>query len=63
MLSAFREAVARWNAKYLTDGWRSGPDLLHCPKCQADRVVYLSTIYGRTTAGCVVCHHTWVIDV
>jgi hypothetical protein len=61
--SAFRQAVAALNAKWEKEGWRQSPEHLRCRHCQADRVVWLTTIAGQTRAGCQTCRHTWVIHV
>jgi len=63
-MSAFREAVAEWNRRFTTEGYRSAPapEDLECPKCHQPRQIVLTTIAGTTRAFCSCCSHAWVIE-
>ena len=58
-LSSFAEAVQEWNARTLTDGWRSAyAPQLPCPSCGTLGIL-LTTIYGATKGTCSECEHRW----
>ena len=58
-MSHDRGSVAEWNRRLKDDGWRSAGDPRWCPRCQEERIVTLTTIFGKTTGYCGVCALTW----
>lgn len=54
--------MSNWNDRLKHDGWRTAAEQRHCPKCGEERLVWLSTIHGRTSADCAVCCYQWNID-
>lgn len=56
--------IAEWNRRLKDTGWRSAPAPdLPCEKCQQDRCVVVTTLYGKTTAACDCCGHGWRVEV
>lgn len=54
--------MGTWNDRLKHDGWRTAAEQMRCPACGEDRLVWLSTIHGRTSADCAVCCHSWTVD-
>lgn len=41
-------------------GWQSRGVEKMCPRCQEDRLVIETIIFGRTSYYCEVCSYSWV---